>query len=928
MFNDVKCLDIPRPVGSILGLLAILIMVCIQLSFLSIQLVQGIVYLIFMPMAPVALSWVVNHLYATPIGRIHVWVFQTYKKLLKMDSHSQPIRINLTTELVPLNSSSSSQTSKTSSSSTTTTDVTKQSVGYGEVVIHSIACLMDNYCYLLVDTSGAEPPYPCCIIDASEHVAIIKGLNEIAVSHYEGRGVPKDGEEATKNTDGTTTTTTAATANKQKNRKQELVDGFSDVLRLEAILSTHRHWDHTHGNKGILANVKSCTRVYGGRADDVPECTHPLDDCDVVTIGNMQISAIATPCHTRGSLVYKIKGQGGVQDALFTGDTLFTGGCGAPFEGNQHTMSRAFQRIWLESSPGSYFFPGHEYAEALLPGFFKDGGSQPLPNHPDDFNTLTNQFWQTRRRRRFHRPPMPTIPVTVEVEMAYNPYFNSLHSAADVLAHILRRQCMKYSVEMQKRTKDRIKATTSNLSLSARSRRQVKHHKKLPCPPNIDEEYWEALPIEMQEEMLMTLKQKVAEQLNQGNTNQGHVESNETKANEETTSSNIKQVQAPFHFDERSDVSLDVSHDSGFYGGATSVAGAAALQQQQPIKTPQLAPPSGGKGALRPPSGDFERVDSGGDDSSIDLIGGAPSAALNDSDADFAQIGSGGGLVTTQFEFGGAYNYEVTLEQLMIALGVLSAGGDRVEVKNIYRALTTLGSHEGTGMCGSKRRGKGGEEGWRGMGDDEAKMLIDSFNYPQQVLTTTFEEMSTSSESLVVEYAATLFSQVCDRSTIPPPKVFLGLCSKCKLCCPLKKTTPSINGEQIRGESVSVDRDEDGDGGGERSSLSGSASSTSSGHSSHSSGSLVRVSPDPSRDGENGEGVLDGAGGGGKKMNNKDAKKDDKEEVSRSANEPASSMTISSPAIQVQVSGAALSKEVELQSIPSKREMNESLQPN
>jgi len=359
-----------------------------------------------------------------------------------------------------------------------------------------------------------------------------------------------------------------------------------------------------------------------------------------------------------------------------------------------------------------------------------------------------------------------------------------------------------------------------------------------------------------------------------------------------------------------------------------SVAGAAALQQQQPIKTPQLAPPSGGKGALRPPSGDFERVDSGGDDSSIDLIGGAPSAALNDSDADFAQIGSGGGLVTTQFEFGGAYNYEVTLEQLMIALGVLSAGGDRVEVKNIYRALTTLGSHEGTGMCGSKRRGKGGEEGWRGMGDDEAKMLIDSFNYPQQVLTTTFEEMSTSSESLVVEYAATLFSQVCDRSTIPPPKVFLGLCSKCKLCCPLKKTTPSINGEQIRGESVSVDRDEDGDGGGERSSLSGSASSTSSGHSSHSSGSLVRVSPDPSRDGENGEGVLDGAGGGGKKMNNKDAKKDDKEEVSRSANEPASSMTISSPAIQVQVSGAALSKEVELQSIPSKREMNESLQPN
>lgn len=90
-------------------------------------------------------------------------------------------------------------------------------------------------------------------------------------------------------------------------------------------------------------------RVYGGRLDDVPSCTHPLDDGDVVKVGeNLRISAISTPCHTRGSLVYKVKGFGGVGDALFTGDTLFTGGCGAPFEGTQHTMSRAFQRIWLE----------------------------------------------------------------------------------------------------------------------------------------------------------------------------------------------------------------------------------------------------------------------------------------------------------------------------------------------------------------------------------------------------------------------------------------------------------------------------------------------------------------------------------------------------------------------------------------------------
>ena len=46
-------------------------------------------------------------------------------------------------------------------------------------------------------------------------------------------------------------------------------DGFSDVLKLEAVLSTHRHWDHTFGNAFLRARVPSCSRVYGGAADKV-----------------------------------------------------------------------------------------------------------------------------------------------------------------------------------------------------------------------------------------------------------------------------------------------------------------------------------------------------------------------------------------------------------------------------------------------------------------------------------------------------------------------------------------------------------------------------------------------------------------------------------------------------------------------------------
>lgn len=65
-----KCLDMPRPIGAALGLLVIFIGLTVQLAFLSVQLVQGIVFALMMPMAPLAMSWVVNHLYATPMGKV------------------------------------------------------------------------------------------------------------------------------------------------------------------------------------------------------------------------------------------------------------------------------------------------------------------------------------------------------------------------------------------------------------------------------------------------------------------------------------------------------------------------------------------------------------------------------------------------------------------------------------------------------------------------------------------------------------------------------------------------------------------------------------------------------------------------------------------------------------------------------------------
>ena len=56
--------------GAALGLLSILVMIAVQGAFLVVQLAQGLVFFFLMPMSPLALSWVVNHLYATPLGRV------------------------------------------------------------------------------------------------------------------------------------------------------------------------------------------------------------------------------------------------------------------------------------------------------------------------------------------------------------------------------------------------------------------------------------------------------------------------------------------------------------------------------------------------------------------------------------------------------------------------------------------------------------------------------------------------------------------------------------------------------------------------------------------------------------------------------------------------------------------------------------------
>ena len=60
---------------------------------------------------------------------------------------------------------------------------------------------------------------------------------------------------------------------------------------------------------------------------------------DTVVFGAHTIRCIATPCHTSSHICYHVV-DGGEQH-VFTGDTLFLGGCGRFFEGTAEQMYEA-----------------------------------------------------------------------------------------------------------------------------------------------------------------------------------------------------------------------------------------------------------------------------------------------------------------------------------------------------------------------------------------------------------------------------------------------------------------------------------------------------------------------------------------------------------------------------------------------------------
>jgi hydroxyacylglutathione hydrolase len=174
-------------------------------------------------------------------------------------------------------------------------------------------------------------------------------------------------------------------------------------VRLTAILPTHHHYDHVGGNQDLLAAVPHLA-VYG--VDErIPGLTRRVQDGDRIELGGLTAQVIFIPAHTTGHIAHYFARQ----QAVFTGDTLFAGGCGRLFEGDAAMMIQSLSKLSVLPDDTRVYF-GHEYTEKNL--------RFALTLEPNNAALREKHAWAQQQTQGGGT----TTPTTIGSEKATNPF--------------------------------------------------------------------------------------------------------------------------------------------------------------------------------------------------------------------------------------------------------------------------------------------------------------------------------------------------------------------------------------------------------------------------------------------------------------------------------------------------------------------------
>ena len=166
-----------------------------------------------------------------------------------------------------------------------------------------IPCLTDNYAYIINDKNSKTVG----VVDPSEAKPIISFLN-------------------------------------QKN------------LKLNYILNTHHHFDHIGGNIELKKLYNAKIVGFVGDKHRIPGIDITLKDNEKWQYKNLEVKILHIPGHTLGHICFFFEKE----KLAFTGDTLFSLGCGRIFEGSHNQMLKSLNRI-KKLPIDTMIYCGHEY---------------------------------------------------------------------------------------------------------------------------------------------------------------------------------------------------------------------------------------------------------------------------------------------------------------------------------------------------------------------------------------------------------------------------------------------------------------------------------------------------------------------------------------------------------------------------------------
>jgi hydroxyacylglutathione hydrolase len=176
--------------------------------------------------------------------------------------------------------------------------------------------------------------------------------------------------------------------------------------KLDYILNTHHHYDHTDGNLELKTDNNA--KVVGSLSDKsrIPGIDIFVSEKEPFVLGDNKITIMEVNGHTKGHVTYYLEEE----NAIFTGDVLFSLGCGGMFEGNSSELWQSLKKIRDNTNDETMMYPGHEYTLHCARFVYSiDSNNENLIKRLENAAMLANAG-------------KPTIPVKMKVEKKTNPY--------------------------------------------------------------------------------------------------------------------------------------------------------------------------------------------------------------------------------------------------------------------------------------------------------------------------------------------------------------------------------------------------------------------------------------------------------------------------------------------------------------------------